>query len=357
MTSQQRSRIDRLVDALTAKARKIVVPYSEAYAAAHTAFASRMWTKRRRREPVYQRWLFRGPPEGPVPGLLLAVLQGEVVGQTGLVPVRARVGGREWPAQWVCQLMVDERVRGIGIGAMLLVAAAVERQVLTLASNPSPLAESLLVSFGFQRVRGPGQMLLPIRPRHLASWLLTGAWSRLLPLASALASPVVALRNRKLWMAKRGADFSLCRWQELTEAIAQSESALVEPHIVHDSDFLAWRCSALPGFCMELSGVRSRLGGWAVVGNASPFCYVHDWRASDAADTLCLVRGIYDYARSIKACTVKINVIDSSQQKMLSGLGFIARRHPNEIFAFPKFETSDSAGFFRYTLYDSDENL
>jgi GNAT superfamily N-acetyltransferase len=344
------------LNALRAKARKIVVPYSETYANSHTAFASRMWNKRRRREPVYQRWKFRGPEQGPVPGLLLAVLQGEVVGQTGLIPVRARVGGREQQAQWVCDLMVDERVRGTGIGAMLLVAAT-DRPCLTLGSNPSPLAGSMLTSFGFQRLRGPLQMLLPLRPEHLISWFLTGASARLIPLASALARPLVGFRNRKLWMAKRGADYSFCRWQDLPDRIAESEKSLVEPHIVHDAEFLAWRCGAVPGFCMELSGVRSRLGGWAVVGDANPFCYVFDWHASNSADGLCLVRGIHDYARSIKSCTVKMNVDDDGQRKWLSGFGFIPRRHPNEIHAFPKLEPPDSAGFFRYALYDSDENL
>jgi len=344
------------LNALRAKARRIVVPYSETYAGSHTAFASRMWNKRRRREPVYQRWKFRGPEQGPVPGLLLAVLHGEVVGQTGLIPVRARIGGEEHQAQWICDLMVDDKVRGMGIGAMLLLVAT-DRPCLSLGSNPSPLADSLLTSFGFQRLRGPRQMLLPVRTHHLTSWILTGAWARLIPLACALAGPVVAFRNRKLWMAKRGADYSFCRWQDLTERIAESEKSLVEPHIVHDAEFLAWRCTAVPGFSTELSGVRSPFGGWAVVGDANPFCYVLDWNASDAADCLCLFRGIYAYARSIKSCTIKMNVNDGRQQKRLSGFGFIARRTPNEIHAFPKLEITGSQGFFRYALYDSDENL
>ena len=97
------------------------VPYSEENAHLHRQFAERMWPqKRRRRLGEYQRWKFRGPTSGPVPGLLLATDGEKVVGQLGLIPVEIRAGDEVLSAQWACDLMVDSEWRRQGIGTMLL---------------------------------------------------------------------------------------------------------------------------------------------------------------------------------------------------------------------------------------------
>src|SRR5260370_18278785 len=98
--------------ALCQQAADVVVPYSEAYEQGHSNFAAKMWpTKRRRKDATYNRWKFRGAERGPVDGLLLAIDDGRGIGQLGLIPAIARIGGERYPCPCAFDLMVHVSVR------------------------------------------------------------------------------------------------------------------------------------------------------------------------------------------------------------------------------------------------------
>ena len=51
-----------------------ILPYSDEFVKMHEEFSVKLWpNKKRRRSEVYNRWKFRGPENGTVNGLLLAI--------------------------------------------------------------------------------------------------------------------------------------------------------------------------------------------------------------------------------------------------------------------------------------------
>ena len=99
-------------------------------------------------------------------GFLLAVIDGRVVGQLGVIPVRLRVGDSETPAQWACDLMVEPALRRKGTGSLLF-AAAMARDCVTLGSDPSPAADVTMARMGFQPLSSAWKMFLPLDWSHV----------------------------------------------------------------------------------------------------------------------------------------------------------------------------------------------
>ena len=329
-----------------------VVCYSEKYEEAHKAFASRMWKARRRREPVYLRWKFRGPQQGPVPGLLLVVRNGEVIGQNGLITSQAVVDGNKKDALLGCDLMVDEKFHGLGVGPMLILAS-MERARLLLGSDPSPLAESLGRSLDHQYITGPVKMILPLRLEQILSWKLKGRVASLIPFLAATLNPLLTIRNRSLRRSAHDQESTFCQWKELTRTIDEHSDSLRLPHVVHDAEFLHSRCNALPGFNPELSGIRTKSGGWAVVGPENPSCQVYDWVANSFTDCISIIRRTYEFAISNGSDTIRIFANTKEEQQWLSKIGFIAMRRPVKVVVYPKAANNNSASAFRYTIFDA----
>lgn len=175
-----------------------IVPYDENVREAHVRFATKMWpSKRRRREDRYIRWKFRGPSHGAVDGLLLALLNGEVVGQVGLIPAVLGIDGERRKCQWACDLMVDSSLRQRGI-ASLLFNAAFARGIVTLGSNPSAVADVAMKRIGFASLEGPAMTVFPLDPAHILSWKIPSHLSVVIPLVSAAVRPVFWWRGRRL---------------------------------------------------------------------------------------------------------------------------------------------------------------
>jgi GNAT superfamily N-acetyltransferase len=332
------------------------VRYGDSTENAHSQFTAKMWpAKRRRRVPAYNRWKFRGPASGSVDGLLLALSDGEVIGQLGLIPVMVRAGSETRKAQWACDLMVDSSARRKGIGSLLL-KAAMARDCLTLGSNPSPAADVTMTKLGFRPIAGPRIMVLPLRLNHVLSWKIPAALSATIPAISKLGQPIVSLRYRSLARSNRLADVSECHWQEVASLIASRQARLTVPHVVHDSEFLSWRCKGLEDFASEMSAIRTDSGAYAIVGQSSPYFYVYDWWAPDQDECLALFQASFTMAKKAGSLTIQVLAQDQGEEQWLRHMGFLGMRHPFKIISYPPDFLSNSQSF-HYSIYDSDGNL
>ncbi|MGH9932296.1 MAG: GNAT family N-acetyltransferase [Pyrinomonadaceae bacterium] len=333
-----------------------IVPYSEDFAEAHCEFAARMWpNKRRRREGTYQRWKFRGPAQGPLDGLLLAVEDGIVLGQLGLIPAVLRVGKNSYPCQWACDLMVDSSLRRKGVGTLLL-KAAMARPVVTLGSNPSPAADITMSRLGFKPLTGPRIMILPRQLNEVLAWVMPPSLKKAIPLVSIVGRPIAAFRSRAL-IKKAGTEVvTESTWEEILRLIEARQSTIDSPHVLHDYQFMAWRCSGLDGYTAKLEAIQVD-GGFAVIGPAKHCYYVYEWGAGSKGDFLALFRAIYRRAARAKCQTIEVLAHGPQEEQWLREVRFIGMRTRFKVICYPPERLIPRYDKFYYCIYDSDGNL
>ena len=336
-----------------------VAPYEEHLQAAHGRFASRMWpSKRRRRDVSFNRWKFRGPAQGPVDGLLLAVLKGEVVGQLGLIPASLRIDGECVVCQWACDLMVDSTLRRRGI-ASLLFDAALARDFVTLGSNPSRAADVTMQRIGFRSLDGPTIGAFPLDPAHVVSWKMPVRFAALTGAAGAVLRPFFRWRGRKLFENdnRRPNTVNHGSWRTVAGFVAEQQGRQTEPLIAHDEEFLAWRCEGLHGFVEPLEALHTGRGSYAIVGAARPYFYVFDWFAwswEDFVDLFCMIQTM---AIDSRAMTLEAYAQGPEERSLLRRAGFLLLRQPCKILSHPPSRLLTRHTRMQYSIFDSDGNL
>lgn len=331
-----------------------IVPYDAPFAKVHQEFAARNWpTKNRRRSEKYIRWKFRGQTSGPVNGFLLAVSDDEVFGQLGVIPVRLRAGDIDAPAQWACDLMVEPSLRRKGIGSLLF-SAAIRRDCVTLGSDPSPAADITMARMGFQPLSSAWKMVLPLEWSHVLSWKLPSSLKFMLPVLSTMSKPIAWGLGRKL---RCHTDVETAPWQNAVERIQYFQSYLRLPHIIHDQEFLNWRCNGLEGFSPRLNAICPVKHAYAIFEATRTYFFVYDWGAEDKADTLLLFSHIYQLAKQHRSKTILVLANREADKKTLSRLGFMTMRHPTKVIYYPTSVLFEKQTAFHYCLYDSDGNL
>lgn len=348
MTNALELKRKQLVD----QGQGIIFPYSEKWSKSHAEFAAKMWpNKLRRRNEAHIRWKFRGPSSGEVPGFLLAVIDGKVVGQLGLIPVKLWVNGRVFDAQWACDLMVDSEIRLKGIGSLLL-AAGMERDMVTLGSNPSSLADISMSKLGFLALTGPRSMILPLTIDYVLDLLgrkrVENKW-----IENSLQT-LLNLRNQAC-RKKRTEQISQIPAIDVIDRISEHQQALTKPHIVHDADFLTWRFSSvLP---TKIRAWVSSTAGYAVSETTPRTYYVYDWFTEDKFEAQSLFeRLILDAVDS--ACQSLMAYANSSTEvDYLKSLGFVSMRTPVKVIYYPQEMFATDKRHFHYCIYDSDGNL
>ena len=335
-----------------------IVEYDGTVAAAHAAFAQRNWpNKRRRREDRFNRWKFRGPEQGAVPGLLLARRGDEIVGQTGALPAEVRIGGERLACQWICDIMVDAALRGRGVGAALLEAAKA-RGLITLGSNASPSADASMRRNGFQLLAGPEIAVLPLDPAHVLGWKTPAALRGAIPIAAAALRPVARWRARRLYHANGSTHgVRVGTWNDAAPHVEAEQSRQPEPHIVHDAAFLRWRCGGLPGFVEPLTSLTMPDGSYAIVGPGAPLYYVYDWHAADRSAFLALFAAALQSALAARAATLQAYANLPIERAWLEEAGFIFLRRHTEILCHPPERFLPAHPRMRYSIFDSDGNL
>ena len=336
-----------------------IAPYDDALAPAHARFAERMWpTKRRRREPRFNRWKFRGPESGPVPGFLLAHRDGEVVGQLGLIPAVLAVDEQRVPCQWFCDIMVDPAARGQGVAARMY-AVAMSRGMVSLGSNASRAADITMQRVGFTQHAGPAITVLALDASHAVSWKLPAQLRSLAPAIGRALQPVLDFRTRALVESRRPAADRAAHveWQEVVSRVRAHQSRSRAPHILHDEIFLHWRCSGLPGFVEPLSALISGNDAYAIVGRGGDYFYVFDWGADSQEDFDRLFSAARTMALEAGARTMQAYANGARALEWLRSAGFLVMRTPCQILCHPATAFPADRTRMDYSIFDSDGNL
>lgn len=330
-----------------------IVPYSEKFAEVHSAFASKMWpSKKRRREEKYLRWKFRGPAKGEISGLLLAVFNNVVVGQIGLIPVMVQIANQSFPAQWICDYMVDQSL-GSGTGFFLL-KAAMARSVISLGSNPSPSAFGTLIRAGFSIIQGPTAMVLPLNLKQVLSWKIKTSW--LVSFLSQIGRPILSLRSISIAKYYGNIKVERSSWRDIVPLIQKRQAMITKPYTIHDAEFLEWNCSGFEGLSPERKAVRTASGSYGLYQATPTYFYVYEWYACNKSEMIALFHELYAIARSAGSQTIKVFCQDENEEKWLRGVGFLKMRRKVQILFYPPDQFMKETGFV-YSINDSDGNI
>lgn len=139
-----------------------IVNYGPAFEKAHYEFATKMFgNRRKRRNPDYIYWKFRGNQDRELSSFKLAVADGVIIGQLGLIPCEIDLGDEIVDSQWACDLMVSPDFRGKGV-AKLLYDSAHNQKEITLGSDPSPSAEISMLRAGYKKLKSSNKQFIPI---------------------------------------------------------------------------------------------------------------------------------------------------------------------------------------------------
>lgn len=330
-----------------------IVPYQKKFEHTHIEFASRHWTKGRRKKPEYIYWKFRGNPDAEMYSFLLAVEGDKVIGQLGLVPCELSLNNRKYTAQWACDLMVDHEYRGKSVARKLYEEAHSLKDV-TLGSDPSPAAFISMTRAGYKAMNGPIKMILPIS---------VGATMRIkFPKFRGfdnLRNPLLFLLKQK--RGKKANRFLPTHWNNMIGTIQTQRASCSFPCILHDQNFMKWRAESFldyyeaPTFLKHHDGksfVCYRFTGKALT--------VNEWHS----DTITKTAGFLNYLVNIAVENgqkyIQILANTESEVHMLKKLGLFRFRTPTNIVYKSTADIEESLGrydHFYYTYWDSDENI
>ena len=320
----------------------------------HKEFVERNWPGAGTRGNYeYNSWKYG--TRGDAINLLVCKKDGKIIGQIGYVQARVWVNGSVHNSAWGCNFKVDESYRDVGIGAALELYAATQFPII-LGNTPSAPSIKYKKAIGYQLLDGPVTMMLPLAADHVLQLKTPEALRGWMPLASVIITPFLRLLNRMRLRNNAGGRWLSSPPGDIATRIMQKERALAVPHIVHDTDFLKWRCK-------PIEGVR-----------ASPEMLMHD--GDDASFAIYSASGklinLYDFSFSsidvaksfIKllsantaASTIKVLANGEDEVALFRKLGFIPFRTRAVITVYARDKNFDSERAMYVTLYDGDGDI
>ncbi|PRY97386.1 acetyltransferase (GNAT) family protein [Marinilabilia salmonicolor] len=330
-----------------------IVNYSPKYEEAHFKFASLMFgPRRKRRNSDYIYWKFRGVEGVEMPSLKLAVSDGEVVGQLGVIPCKVRLGHEIIDAQWACDLMVRKNYRGKGIAAGLYENAHAQK-ILTIGSNPSPSAEKSMLRNRYNRIPGPQKYFIPY---HLGTPLrMKGINVNLL---NRTRNPFLSLFQKK-----DAASF----FAELDVTVEQMNNVfgydnLSEASSVFvDKDFLQWRYLGFkdyyPGIKLyKMKEAETYFSGYFMGGTY----FITDLKLAEARHITKIISFILEMGKGMSWHGIKF--LNNERVLHFPFLKPVAIKYRTDTVIIYHTENirikeEMEQRYFYYTLRDSDENI
>ena len=332
-----------------------MIPYSDEYVKAHEEFALKAWPeKRRRRVEKFIRWKFRGPEHGDVDGLLIAVDDGKVLGQVGIIPVKIKSSGKVYDANWVCDIMVLKESRKLGIAKKIFEEILKSDNVI-LGNNPSPGAEVVMHNAGFRQLKSGRSMILPLNSEHILNWVVPGKFKFAVPLMKKIVQPYFSLKKKKI--EKINHDYKKCEWEDIADYINLRQEKTGYSYTVHDEDFLKWRATGLEGFSARMKAGKTQGKKYILYSLANPYMNICEWNCDSIEEARMMAAFAISEAFENKSELVHVIANNDNEEKWLSSIGFIRARNIEKIIHYSKDKVLEKEEKFYFTLYDTDLSL
>lgn len=323
-----------------------IKPYSPEFEEAHIHFASKYWTKGRRKNPEYIYWKFRGNPNTNLLSFILAIDNNKVVGQLGIIPCIISIEGKVYDAQWACDLMVDMDYRGKNV-AKQLYDHAHKLKSITLGSNPSAAASKSMKRNGYKSLKSSWKFIFPLKIGEITK--LKGYNIKLL---NKISHPFLLFK----YFFKN--DFNkISINQYVTNHSKQCK--YYQAYVIQDEDFVNWRYHSFKHYYKEVLTYSNPKGSHFSGFFNNGIYYITDFKTSTLYEFFKILFFIISQHKRQPLVRIKFFSNIPFISNWLPFFGFVKFRTQTEIIYFTEMELTSklNKNYFYYSLFDSDENL
>tara|TARA_B100001250_G_scaffold107612_2_gene90772 strand:- start:787 stop:1797 length:1011 start_codon:yes stop_codon:yes gene_type:complete len=331
-----------------------IIEYSSCWEKKHADFAKKFWPNKKRRyisEYIY--WKFRGDVNTNLSSFILAVENDIVIGQFGFIPCSIKIKGVTYLAQWICDLMVDEKYRGKGV-AKKLYEYSERNGRLSLGSNPSPPCQKSLIRNGYQLMYGPEKWIFPI---SIGGTLMLKA--QYFKFFKWIKNPLLYYINHKY--KNYLTNFTVCNKVEIKKKYLLSRKSCQSPYVIYDELFLNWRMDKFKDYYPGIKMFKSIYNdSYVCFMKTSNSVFITDYNYKSISDLATIVLLVSRYCLSKNLYFIKILSNSNKDNEMFRKLSLIKMRTSTVIVAKKNSYNSEGLSLgdkFFYTLMDSDSNI
>jgi GNAT superfamily N-acetyltransferase len=328
-----------------------IIPYEKCVEQNHVQFASKYWTKARRKIPEYIYWKFRGDQNQKLKSFILAVENDIVVGQLGLIPVKINVNSIEYEAQWACDLMVDKDYRGKGVAKMLYDYAH-ELKEITIGSDPSPLALKSMTKNGYLLTKSSWKFIFPVNLFEVFR-LKKINWKFL----KYIPNPFLIIPYFIGFIFKD--NYHILSINEANEYFSK-ENRNEFNYVIRDKSFIKWRFQKFEDYYKGIDVlVDNKKNMYSGYYNNDTF-YMTDFKMNSVLSFIILINSVLSKFKSSGIKSIRFFSNDNKLTNSLSFLGFIKFRTRNRIIFYTKnseLQENMKSKEFYYSYADSDDNI
>jgi len=227
--------------------------------------------------------------------------------------------------------------------------------MVTLGNNPSPNAKTLMLSRGFKHIRSAARMTFPLDPSDLLNWVLPSRLKFLSGISGKIIKPYFNIKRKKFKSDKT--KFEYCNTNSVVQVISHCQNERDQAEILHDIEFLNWRVDGLENFSHRLETMKAGENSYAVHSHFLPYYNVYDWSCADEKLFKDMLSEIFTAAIKLGAKTIQIMANNPFEEKLLKEAGFIKSRNTETVLQYSPGKSIDSAEYFHFSYYDTDNNL
>jgi len=328
-----------------------IVPYSSEFESLHEDFAKKYWTKKRRFHAKYIYWKFRKKNFTEFKSFILAIDNGKVIGQLGLIPTKINIRGKIFETQWACDLMVDKEYRGKDV-AKQLYEFAHDNKEITLGSDPSFSASKSMKKNGYKSLNAAWKYVFALNLNELTKF--KGLNFKFFNFIINPFTYLFIIFN-KLFLNK----FSKIEIEDYLNFINENIDLKLLTNIVHDKSFLEWRLNKFEDFYIEKEIYRKQnavFSGYFL----NDTYYITTLYYTNIFSVFSIIGYILNNYNKNGLKKIRFLINKKESKNYLSFFGFVKFRTRTEIIYFTKNKEIESLicnQVFQYTYLDSDEHI
>ena len=305
-------------------------------------------------DPEFLFWKYRpGFIRQRESNLIIAAIEGRVIGQIGIMNFKCMWNGQETECHWICDLMIDTEYRGNKI-TYKLYDLAVQQSEITIGQNPTPAAWYSMHKYGFEYIPGPRVAILPLNGTYFS-----GVYSLGNSIIKIILHPFFRINaqyqlNQILKNNKSDGRVVECNPVSLVEQLDRCPR--LTSRIIHDKEFFRWRNSYPIHYKRKICGLRINQSFLIYMRNGSRII-IMDYRIDTKEEGNKLIKSCIS-----KYVSEEINRIESYLYPYYDGLslvdlGFVPFGKPINIIYFSSTNDKEIPTYYHYTQYDGDGGL
>jgi hypothetical protein len=322
----------------------------------HQEFVKKNWPNSPTRGNFkYNKWKL-GVRDAKSINLLICKKDNKIVGQIGYVPAKVMIDKVAHSCYWGCNFKILDDFKDSGIGAALDIYASTEFPVL-LGYNPSPESIKYKKRIGFKYLEGPSTLLFPIKADYLLRLKSPAFLRNAIGLVSFFINPLLKVYTTLKLSAVNAASWENTSDELIIQRIASKQQLLDKPFILHDTNFIKWRCNPPAEFKGKPSLLISSKNDkeYVIYYRSGHIINVYDQYFLSAQAVKSFIKVLC--AQEKGATTIKVYANTAGEERIFKKSGFIGLRRKATITAFSAQNLFSNIDSMVMDLYDADGDI